>query len=276
MTDNREAKYFMCQPCRLVWQSDQYLTTGDVCVASCPVCEKSDKVREVSHRVYNLQMGWDKATGPVTESGKARTALNGYIHGRRSSKFHLMAPAKPGKYSICAECPDFDQCKAEFKYCPHDLETLARFIQAYKEGAVNDLRELAGLAQAKLHKIFEEMVHHVIHKGVAIEIKKPMFDKEGEPLRDDEGKMVFNIGYEKNPLIKDLPAFVQSMGFSAIDQDMTPRTRQESETLKGYLDDKTVDQASMIELKKKMHDELKRMREAMEKIDVEKKLAENE
>jgi hypothetical protein len=57
-----------------------------------------------------------------------------------------MAPAKAGKYSICAECPDVDLCKEEFKYCPHDLETLARFVQAYKEGAVNDLRELAGLA----------------------------------------------------------------------------------------------------------------------------------
>jgi len=272
----KEQKYFHCQPCRYVWQSSDYLTNGDNFVAICPICEKSKNVKEVSWRVANLALGWDKATGPVTEEGKARTALNGWKNGRTASKFHIMAPAKPGKYSICAECQYLDECKANFKYCPVDLETLARFIQAYKEGAVNDLRELAGLAQANLHKIFNEMVHHILTKGVAIEKKIPIFDKEGDILVGDDGKPMFNIQFEKNNLVKDLPAYVQSMGFSAIDQDMTPRTRQESETLKGYIDDKQTDQQSMFELKKKTHDELKRMREAMQNLSLGKKLKEHE
>ena len=105
MTDIREAKYFHCQRqlCRYVWQSTDYLTQGDTIIATCPICEKSDKVKETSHRVANLALGWDKATGPVTEAGKSRVSLNAWQHGRNASKFHIMAPAKPGKYSICAD-----------------------------------------------------------------------------------------------------------------------------------------------------------------------------
>lgn len=276
MNDIREAKYFMCQPCRYVWQSDQYLTQGDTIVATCPICEKSDKVKETSHRVANLALGWDKATGPVTEAGKARVALNGWVHGRNASKFHLMAPAKPGKYAICDDCQYMAECKAGYKYCPMDLETLARFVQAYKEGAVNDLRELAGLAQAQMHKIFNEMAHHVITKGVAIEQISPVLNKDGELILDKNGNPIFNISYQKNPLLKDIPIYNQSMGFSAIDQDMTPRTRQESETLKGYLDEKNIDQQTMLDLKKRTHDELKRMREALTNMNLAKQVKDAE
>jgi len=274
MTDIRDAKYFHCQPCRYVWQSTDYLTSGDTIIATCPICEKSDKVKETSHRVANLALGWDKATGPVTEAGKSRVSLNAWQHGRNASKFHIMAPAKPGKYSICTDCLHFDECKSGYKYCPVDLETLARFVQAYKEGAVNDLRELAGLAQAKIHKIFDEMAHHVISKGVAIEIKSPILNKDGKIVLDEDGNPIINISYIKNPLIKDIPIYNQSMGFSAIDQDMTPRTRQESETLKGYLDEKGEDTQTMFDLKKRTHDELKRMRVAVENMNLKKKITE--
>ena len=269
---DKENKYFHCRACRYVWQTESYLTSGDNFIATCPICEKSDKVIETTYRVANLAIGWDCATGPTTPEGKKRTALNAWQHGRNASKFHLMAPAKPGKYSICADCQYTDECKKEFKYCPLDLETLARFVQAYKEGAVNDLRELAGLAQAQLHKVFQEMIHHVLTHGVQSQVKIPICNKEGEILIDENGKPMFNIKWEKNNLVKDLPAFVQSMGFSAIDQDMTPRTRQESETLKGYIDDKKADQDTMFELKKRTHDELKRMREALTTMDLAKKV----
>ena len=276
MNDIREAKYFHCRACRYVWQTSDYLTHGDDIIATCPICEKSDKVTETTYRVANLALGWDKATGPTSEAGKARVALNAWQHGRNASKFSIMAPAKAGKYSICADCQYTDECKKEFKYCPVDLETLARFVQAYKEGSVNDLRELAGLAQANIHKIFNEMIHHILTTGVQSQIKIPILNKEGEILKDENDKPMFNIKWEKNNLVKDLPAFVQAMGFSAIDQDMTPRTRQETETLKDYLDDKDTDQQTMFELKKRTHDELKRMREAVEKLNLVKKIKDNE
>lgn len=273
---DKEIKYFHCKSCRFVWKTEDYLTFGDKFVATCPICEKSDKVNEVSWRVANLALGWDKATGPTSDAGKKRVALNAWQHGRNASKFHLMAPAKPGKYAICADCQYMDECKKEYRYCPLDLETLARFVQAYKEGAVNDLRELAGLAQANLHKIFNEMIHHILTKGVAIEKKTPIFNKEGEILLDENGDPMFNISFEKNNLVKDLPAFIATMGFDAISQDMTPRTRQESETLKGYVDDKVTDQQTMLELKKRTHEELKRMREALQNMNLAKKIKDNE
>lgn len=267
MSDLKEDRYFHCRSCRYVWKTVDYVTVGDKAASICPICDQSDSVLETIWRVYNLYQGWDKATGPVTEEGKTRTALNAWKHGGRASQFHIMAPAKPGKYFICADCAYKDDCKSKkFKYCPTDLETVAKFIQAYKEGNVNDLRELAGLAQAQTYKVFNNMIHHILEHGVMFQVKKPVLDREGEVLCDDDGKMIFNTLWEKNNLIKDIPAFLQSMGFSAEDQDMTPKTRQESEIISGYLDDSKTKQEDLVDVKRAAMQEMQRMREAVDKL----------
>ena len=274
--NDKNIKYFHCKSCRFVWKTEDYLTKGDDIVAVCPICEKSDHVIETTYRVANLALAWDNATGPITPEGKARVSLNGWKNGRNASQYHLLAPAKPGKYSICNDCQYFEECKKDYKYCPVDLETLARFVQAYKEQNVNDLREIAGLFQGKMAKILTEMFHHVIVKGAMLEVKEPCINKDGELLRDDEGKAIIKTNYIKNALIKDLPIFMQSLGFDAVNQDMTPKTRQETEALKGYLDDKETDQEKLIEIKKRTHDELVKMREAVQNLTAVKKFKEFE
>ena len=267
----QELKYFHCKSCRFVFQSDKFVTTGDDVLSECPIC--SQQARETSYRVANLALGWDKSTGPVSEEGKSRSRLNAYKHGRNTSIFTLMAPAKPGKYPLCHDCEYFDKCKSEkFKYCPTDLETVGRFVHAYKEGKVSDLKEIAGLAQSQMHKIFQNMIHHILTQGVALVRKVPILDGEGEIVRDEKGKPMFNTEFIKNNLVKDLPAFVSSMGFDAVNQDMTPKTRQESETLKGFIGDQKEDRESLIEVKRQAAEEMKRMRKAVENLTAKKAL----
>ena len=89
MSENKENKYFHCHKCRHVWKTTDYLTAGDVCVSECPICEKTDDVKETTWRVANLALGWDKATGPVTEEGKERViAFNMSGHGLMDLKGH--------------------------------------------------------------------------------------------------------------------------------------------------------------------------------------------
>jgi hypothetical protein len=116
------------------------------------------------------------------------------------------------------------------------------------------------------------MVHHILTNGVQFRIKKYLQDKDGELVKDDEGKPVFSEHWEKNNLIKDIPAYLREMGFSAELQDMTPKTRQETETINTYLDDTKVNQADLIKVKRENNEELTRLRVAVEKMNAASKL----
>lgn len=274
MSDAKNIKFFHCHPCRIVFKTTDYVTTGDSATAICPVCE-STKVVETSWRVYNVSKGWDCSTGPKTDEGKKRSSINGWKTGRFASQLHLMAPAKPGKFPLCSDCELIDDCKkTPFKYCPRDVETLAQFVHAYKEGKVNDLRDLAGITQAQMYRVFQKMFDHIMKYGVMFEIKRPILDGEGNPILDNNGKPQFNIDWSKNNLIKDLPAFQSSMGFSADLQDMTPKTRQETESIKGFLDDKEKDRQSLLDIKKQSLQEMTKMREAIKNLSATKQIKE--
>lgn len=273
MAEGKKILFFHCQPCRVVWKSDDYVTTGEDAVAICPVCERHEGVVNTSYRVYNLYKGWDMATGPTSEEGKRRSSLNNWQHGRFANQLHIIAPAKPGKLAVCAGCTIIDECKSKkFKYCPVDLETVALFIQAYQEGKVNDLRELAGMAQAQTMKVLQNMIHHIMEYGVSTVNKIPMLNKEGEPVKDSDGNIIFMTKHEKNNLIKDIPAFIQTLGFSAEQQDMTPAKRQEAEILTGHLQDKKEERDSILQIKKEAYDEQVRMRKAIEEMNAATKL----
>lgn len=270
-SENKKAtKFFHCHSCNVVVKSDDYFTRGDEAVTVCPVCDNSSNILETNWRVYNLQKAWENATGPKTEDGKARSSLNNYKHGKSAAQHHILAPAKPEKYPICESCQIIKECKSKpYKYCPVDLQVIATFVQAYKEQKINDLRELAGLTQANIYKVFVNMIHHIMTNGVMVHHKKLITDKNGNPVYDSDGNMLYNEWDEKNTLLKDLPNYVISLGFSAELQDMTPKTRQESESLKGFLDDKKADRDSLLEVKRRSLQEQTRMREAIEQLNAQ-------
>ena len=273
--DKKKNVYFHCQPCKVVWlaDDDSYVTVGESLQAVCPVCEKHDGVIHCSWRVFNLYKGWGMATGPRTEEGKRRASLNNWKHGRFASQLHIIAPAKPEKLPACSSCTIVEKCKSQkFKYCPVDLETIALFIQAYQEGKVNDLKDIAGMNQAQVQKILQNMVHHIMENGVYLTTKIPVLDDDKRPVKDDDGNIIYITRHEKNNLLKDIPSFINTLGFSAEQQDMTPAKRQESETLKGHLQDRKEERQSLLQVQKEAHDERIRMRQAIEKMNASAKL----
>lgn len=249
---DKSYKYFYCKPCKLAWKTEEFHTDGAEISALCPVCEHP--ALECTHSTYNLaRTAWQNATGPKTEEGKARVALNSWKTGEYATKIRIMAPAKFEKYPWCLDCEDREPCKSKLiKYCPRDLETTAKFVAAYKNGDVNDLREEAGLANAQVWKVFSMMIHQIIEKGVMYKVVK--FDSEGNEITT----------YEKNQLVKELPAYLASLGMSADQQVMTPKAAEQKEALEGRIKQEQIDQEEEIVVRKRAADELAKMRKLLE------------
>jgi hypothetical protein len=245
-------KYFYCAPCKFAWETDAFLTSGDVVTSLCPVCDQS--ASECNHSKFNLVKAWANSTGPKTEAGKARVALNGWKDGAHCSRVRILAPAKFDKFPWCSDCEDREMCsRKEIRYCPRDIETTLKFIQAYKEGDPGALGEEAAIANAKMWNVFNMMIHNIMQKGVMLKV-----------VREDE-KGNKSTSYEKNQLVKELPAFISSIGFNADQRVMTPKAVEQKEALEGHLVLEERVQEEAISVRKRAHDELSRLRALMER-----------
>lgn len=254
--ENKSYKYFYCKPCKFAWKSEFFLTDGDNITALCPICEKSSP--ECNHSTYNLsRTAWKNSTGPKTEAGKARSSLNAWKDGTHCTKFHVMAPAKFDSYHFCGECDQRIACEVgSVKYCAKNTEVTSRFLQAYIDGDVNELREMAGWANAQMMAVFSAMVHNILTHGVMIKTI----------ITDSKGKEKEIL--EKNQLVKELPGYVASLGFNADSQVMTPKAVEQKEALEGFIKkDIEEDQQTIIDVKRQANEELKRMREALENME---------
>lgn len=248
-------KFFYCKNCKISWIGDSWLTQGDLITSICEVCYAP--APECSYRVHNLATNaWHKATGPKTEAGKARVALNPWKDGTkcRKGKHHILAPAKFDKYPWCTECPDRDDCENKLiKYCPRDFETTLRFVQAYKDGDVNALKEDAAIANAQVSKVFAMMISSIMQKGVMM--KTVQVDKNGNEL----------VTWEKNQLVKELPQYMSTLGFTADQQVMTPKAVEQKEALQSFVKPESPEkQSEAMEIRKKTAADLARLRELME------------
>lgn len=252
MAKNDPFRYFYCRKCKLSWKSEEFITEGDNRTALCPACEKP--APECSHSTFNLaNTAWNNATGPRTEEGKARVALNGWKTGAHCTRIRLMAPAKFEKFPWCQDCEQRTACKnKEIRYCPRDIETLAKFIQAFKDGDPNTLREEAGIANAQMWKVFSMMMHNIVQKGVMLKVERT----------DGEGNIT--ITYEKNQLIKELPSFIGSLGFNADAQVMTPKSVEQKEALEGHLSREEKTQEEAVEIRKRTLNEIEKFRRLLE------------
>ena len=172
---------------------------------------------------------WDNATGPRTPEGKRRSRLNGYQHGAYAQIPILLAPAITGKYLECETCQYVIQCKKEkWQYCPVQVETFLKFMKAYEEGNVNELRDLAAMCQGHLFNILRMAFQQVYKKGV-------MSEKAIREFVNKNGEKVTMIEWQSNPILNRIPELMQQLGFTADQQMMTPKVESDDANIKGYL-----------------------------------------
>ena len=214
--------HFWCPNCRFYWRTDEYTLNSYPIVekydhlAICPEC--GQKTEEVPHYYANLKKMHLNAQGPRTKAGKQASSMNNFKTGMYSKKVNRLAPALFGKYAQCKNCEYTEMCQiGNMKYCPFYLGTMLRFISAYQEGRVEDLKEFAGLQQGKTQMIIEMMTDAMFDKGVLLE----EIDKNGV------------INYKANPLIKQYPAMIETAGYSSNQNKMNPKTAEEKEQVPG-------------------------------------------
>jgi len=210
---------------RYVWGDTDYKEGDDgAAYALCPICKAPTK--EVDDRYRSLYKGWMNATGPKNTE---RSRLNGYKHGANTTVIHLLAPALPGKFPSCEGCEYREPCENEpYKWCPVNVGPMMRFLKAYQEGSVGEMRDFAGFNQARIFQIVQMMFQQIQKHGVLV-------PKEIMHRPDKDGNQLETIEWQANPLLERILSYLQALGHTAEQQVMTPAKAQDEQNFQGYL-----------------------------------------
>ncbi len=195
----------------------------------CPHC--NEWVKAVPHYYANLKRMAANATGPKSDSGKRRVALNGFKHGIYTSEKHLLAPAN-GKYDICPTCDYQVQCKhREFSYCPFKMDLFLKVITAYENKDLGAMKQYAGQSQAKLLVIYEGMLAEVLNKHGGV-IRQPKISNGQVVKIKDQTTGREEIVYEivEHPLLKHIPKISAALGFTSDQQEMNDHVSMDKDT----------------------------------------------
>lgn len=202
----KKEKHFWCVNCKRHWKTSDYEEDDGHWWTECEHCH--NMCHDVPHYYANLRKMHKNATGPKTKKGKNRSKMNGYKHGLYAKSLNTLAPALFGHFLECKDCDYKDECEeGRLNFCPIKINPLLKFLEAYKSGRVSDTRELAAMSQSKMYLVVEQIFSQLFNKGVAFTEETP----SGEV-------------YKANPLLRDMDKVVSTLGFSADQQKMTPKS----------------------------------------------------
>ena len=247
-------------------------------VATCPQCGNED-CREPWY-MANVRRCQGKQTGPVTEAGKNKTRMNGYMTGSSYSSGAIpkyIPPAKPEKYAECDECQDLDDCKkaveeakgtSRYVACHRLGELTAKYRNAHLTGDPEALRFTAADVHAKMHRVMNQCFKAIFDNGIFIE---SLIISDGKVVKMENGtndageKMFVNLLEKKiNPAINEAIKILEKMGFSLADWTLTPKSKEAKAALEGYLAGRAAEKGQdMDEFVAQHNKDMKNMREAL-------------
>jgi hypothetical protein len=239
-----------CLECQHYWHH-----TAATPAAFCPNCE-SENIKEVPHYVVNLSMvdPRNRTGGPRTEAGKRKSSMNAYKHGMYSRK-QTIAPALTGKYMECNSCKVRAACEEGFEYCPVKFSQYIAMVDAIKDGNTEALKHIQAANLSHLQTIFQQIIANIYEDGLMITEKKSFTNKSGEKIESEE--------HVQNPLLRRLLDLAPLIGATGAEQEVTPRSKDEIETMRGYIDSAGEDSNSLREVVERNRKELQEFREEM-------------
>lgn len=250
---------FRCGPCRRTfsgpparvedkpdrdWHPFEY-------VASCPGCGAEVMA---AHWWMALLKGWQSATGPRTEAGKAATAANldGHPTPEESlrTRFNAMKhgltaktatyfPSSPGKYSFCSGCDvDWGYCATQ----PACIKQTQLFMQHHAAFEQRNPKHLSGIyadLQAALFAVLQQILQTIIADGVKIEAPQ-YINYEGQVIFVEYTNPVTGArevikDIQAHPLFKPLGELLSRNNLSLADMGMTQRVIDDEEQEFGRL-----------------------------------------
>lgn len=263
---------FVCRECRHSFKTepDRVEDAPDLdhhpyrYFAACPVCGAAC---EQAAWERALLKAWTRATGPRTESGKAkvsqnleghptpeetlRTRFNAMKHGiyaRTATYF----PARPGGYPHCEGCEHrHDACITQTA-CLKRTELFLRHHIAFDTRDPAMLMELRADTQAAIHALINDMILAIAQDG-GPRLLSPewYYDSEGSchfvKWKNEVGEERQLMKNEAHPLLRVLMDFISKNTISLADMGMTPRAQEEGDVIKGHLDAQREDRQSLTE-----------------------------
>jgi len=198
------------------------------------------------------------ATGPKTAEGLANTAKNLEGHPTpaetKLTRFNAMKhglnarvasyfPAKPGKYPACSDCEHAEnQDCVQYKACVKQTEIFLRYHAAVEQNDPELIKGYMADSQAGIMAMINQMLLSIVEDGGPRQLA-PVWhgDKDGginfvkyHNETTGEKEQIYDI--KEHPLLKRFLEFVTKNSMSLEDMGLTAKSRDEAETLKGFLD----------------------------------------
>ncbi|WP_062113084.1 hypothetical protein [Collimonas pratensis] len=222
----------------------------------CPVC---DEECAQAHWERSLLKAWQKATGPISEEGKAasaenlvghptkeeslRTRFNAMKHGA-SAKVATYFPAKPDGYAMCATC-DVDRYFCEQQpCCVKQTQNFMLHHAAFEQRKPGMLTGMYSELQAAVFSILQQIIMTIIADGVKLTRPEFHFDERGKlslaTYTDEKGESRTIMEVSAHPLLKSMSELLTKNNMSLADMGMTNKVIEADDMLPGQLGSNTI------------------------------------